>query len=107
MHERKRLMAERADIFVALPGGIGTMEELFEVWTWHQLGYHDQPIGLLNVQGYYDGFLLFCRSMVAQGFLAEPQLETLATHHEPEALLNELHARWRASSSGRDDYSLI
>jgi uncharacterized protein (TIGR00730 family) len=55
MHERKRLMAERADAFVALPGGIGTFEEFFEVWTWRQLGYHDKPVGLLNVGGYYDG----------------------------------------------------
>jgi uncharacterized protein (TIGR00730 family) len=52
MHERKRLMAERSDAFVALPGGIGTFEELFEVWTWLQLGYHDKPVGLLNATGY-------------------------------------------------------
>jgi uncharacterized protein (TIGR00730 family) len=54
MHERKQMMAERSDAFVALPGGIGTFEELFEVWTWRQLGYHDKPVGLLNVDGYYD-----------------------------------------------------
>ena len=53
MHERKRLMAERADAFLALPGGIGTFEELFEAWTWRQLGYHDKPLGLLDVGGYY------------------------------------------------------
>ena len=53
MHERKRLMAERSDAFLALPGGIGTLEELFEVWTWRQLGYHDKPVGLLNSDGYY------------------------------------------------------
>jgi uncharacterized protein (TIGR00730 family) len=51
MHERKRMMAERADAFLALPGGIGTFEELFEVWTWRQLGYHDKPVGLLNTGG--------------------------------------------------------
>jgi uncharacterized protein (TIGR00730 family) len=54
MHERKRMMAERADVFLALPGGIGTFEEFFEVWTWRQLGYHNKPIGLLNTEGYYD-----------------------------------------------------
>ena len=54
MHQRKQAMAEAADAFLALPGGIGTFEELFEVWTWRQLGYHDKPIGLLNVDGYYD-----------------------------------------------------
>ena len=59
MHERKQMMAERADAFLALPGGIGTFEELFEVWTWRQLGYHDKPIGLLNVDGYYDALLAF------------------------------------------------
>ena len=53
------MMAERSDVFVALPGGIGTFEELFEVWTWRQLGYHDKPIGLLNAGGYYDGLLGF------------------------------------------------
>ena len=57
MHQRKTMMAERSDAFLALPGGIGTFEELFEVWTWRQLGYHDQPIGLLNVAGYYDPLL--------------------------------------------------
>ena len=60
MHERKAMMAERSDAFVALPGGIGTFEELFEVWTWRQLGYHGKPLGLLNVAGYYDGLLVWC-----------------------------------------------
>jgi uncharacterized protein (TIGR00730 family) len=107
MHERKRLMAERADLFVALPGGIGTMEELFEVWTWHQLGYHDQPIGLLNVAGYYDGFLQFCARMVAEGFLAAEQLGSLLTSDAPAALLDALAARLASQAGGRDDYSKI
>ena len=59
MHERKRLMAENSDGFVALPGGFGTMEELFEVITWQQLGYHKKPIGVLNVNGYFDSLLTF------------------------------------------------
>src|SRR5574343_857044 len=66
MHERKRMMMERADAFVALPGGIGTFEELFEAWTWRQLGYHDKPVGVLNAEGYYDGLLTFLASCVDQ-----------------------------------------
>ncbi|MBL8345157.1 MAG: TIGR00730 family Rossman fold protein [Rubrivivax sp.] len=106
MHQRKQQMAERSDLFIAMPGGIGTMEELFEVWTWRQLGYHDQPIGLLNVAGYYDGFLSFCARMVAEGFLAAEQKETLATSEDPERLLLELAARAR-HAAGPEDYSRI
>jgi len=73
MHDRKRMMAERADAFLALPGGIGTLEELFEVWTWRQLGYHDKPIGILNTAGYYQGLLDFMRHAVGQEFLNDAQ----------------------------------
>ncbi|MDD1633959.1 MAG: TIGR00730 family Rossman fold protein, partial [Methylococcaceae bacterium] len=59
MHERKMLMAELSDGFIALPGGIGTLEELFEIWTWAQLGFHNKPCGLLNVEGYYDSLIGF------------------------------------------------
>ena len=107
MHERKRLMAERADLFIAMPGGIGTMEELFEVWTWRQLGYHDQPIGLLNIAGYYDSLLGFLRLMVAQGFVAKTQLESIKTGVDPEQLLLALVAEATARTSGSDDYSRI
>lgn len=69
MHERKALMAELSDGFVALPGGIGTCEELFEVWTWSQLGYHAKPCALLNVNGFFDGMRQFIDHMVTQGFL--------------------------------------
>jgi uncharacterized protein (TIGR00730 family) len=74
MHERKAMMAERSDAFVALPGGIGTFEELFEVWTWRQLGYHDKPVGILNVDGYYDAMLQFLQSCVGNGFMGEWQM---------------------------------
>ena len=90
MHERKRMMAERADAFVALPGGIGTFEELFEVWTWRQLGYHDKPVGLLNVDGYYDGLLGFLGSTVEQQFLSEWQMNLVQTDTDPLALLRRL-----------------
>ena len=90
MHERKRMMAERADVFLALPGGIGTFEEFFEVWTWRQLGYHDKPVGLLNTEGYYDGLLQFAQHSVTQGFLSDWQLDLIRCSAQPEALLREL-----------------
>ncbi len=90
MHERKAMMAERCDAFVALPGGIGTFEELFEVWTWRQLGYHDKPLGLLNVDGYYDGLLAFLRTSVQSGLMSDWQMGLLSTHTEVDALLRTL-----------------
>ncbi len=75
MHERKALMAERSQAFLALPGGIGTFEELFEVWTWSQLGYHDKPIGLLDVAGYYQPLLAFLAGSVAAGFMGPWQMD--------------------------------
>jgi uncharacterized protein (TIGR00730 family) len=106
MHVRKRLMAERADAFVALPGGLGTLEELFEVWTWRQLGYHDKPIGLLNVGGFYDGLLAFMDHCVAQGFLDAAQRATVLVDTEPARLLDTLAAA-AARATAPDDYSRI
>lgn len=90
MHERKAMMAQRSDAFLALPGGIGTFEELFEVWTWRQLGYHDKPIGLLNVAGYYDAMLAFLHSSTASGFMSEWQMGLMATDTDIHALLPRL-----------------
>ncbi len=90
MHERKRMMAERADAFLALPGGIGTFEEFFEVWTWRQLGYHDKPVGLLNVGGYYDGLETFLRTGVEQQFMNAWQMELIRVGRDPATLLPEL-----------------
>jgi hypothetical protein len=90
MHERKRMMAERADAFLALPGGIGTLEELFEAWTWRQLGYHDKPVGLLNIAGYYDKLLEFLRSSVEQQFMGDWQMTLIREDADPAALLREL-----------------
>ncbi|QKO21502.1 TIGR00730 family Rossman fold protein [Rhodoferax sp. BAB1] len=90
MHDRKRMMAERSDAFVALPGGIGTFEELFEVWTWRQLGYHDKPVGILNCAGYYDGLLAFLAHTVEQQFLSDWQMSLIQTGDEPAALLSSL-----------------
>lgn len=106
MHQRKRMMAERADAFVALPGGIGTLEELYEVWTWRQLGYHDQPIGLLNTAGYYDALLAFMRHTVTEGFLAADQLASIEVGDDPGTLLDRLHALAR-DAGARDDYGRI
>lgn len=90
MHERKALMAERSNAFLALPGGIGTFEELFEVWTWRQLSYHDKPIGLLNVAGYYDAMLAFLQHSVASGFIGEWQMGLVQTGQETDVLLRSL-----------------
>jgi uncharacterized protein (TIGR00730 family) len=87
MHDRKRMMAERADAFLALPGGIGTFEELFEVWTWRQLGYHDKPVGLLNTGGYYDELLAFLQSSVRHGFMSDWQMGLLRTGTDAQPLL--------------------
>lgn len=104
MHQRKQAMAERADAFLALPGGIGTFEELFEVWTWRQLGYHDQPIGLLNTAGYYDALLGFLQQTVRDGFVSPPTHAMLDVGSEPVALLERLAVRAQ-SARRRDDYS--
>ncbi|HMN20215.1 MAG TPA: TIGR00730 family Rossman fold protein [Ottowia sp.] len=90
MHERKRLMAEHADAFLALPGGIGTFEEFFEAWTWRQLGYHEKPVGLLNQAGYYDAMIEFLRHSVDAGFMEEAQLRMVTTHNHPHRLLEAL-----------------
>ena len=90
MHERKRIMAEHADAFLALPGGIGTLEEFFEVWTWRQLGYHDKPVGLLNLDGFYDSLLTFLASAVTSGFMNEWQMGLIRTGSDAERLMAEL-----------------
>ena len=90
MHERKSLMAAKADAFLALPGGIGTFEEFFEAWTWKQLGYHDKPVGLLNTGGYYDALLQFLGTSVASGFMSDWQMDLLQVGNEPTALMQQL-----------------
>ncbi|MBE0588404.1 MAG: TIGR00730 family Rossman fold protein [Betaproteobacteria bacterium HGW-Betaproteobacteria-9] len=87
MHDRKRLMAEHADAFLALPGGIGTFEEFFEVWTWRQLGYHEKPVGLLNVAGYYDGLMQFLHSTVEQQFMGTWQMDLIRMDTDLQRLL--------------------
>lgn len=90
MHARKSAMAERSDAFIALPGGIGTFEELFEVWTWTQLGFQGKPCGLLNVEGYYDSLLAFLDHAVAEGFVQAAHRRILSVDSDPERLLEQL-----------------
>ncbi len=87
MHARKALMAELADGFVALPGGIGTLEEFFETWTWAQLGMHTKPCGLLNVAGYFDPLLEFLDHAVAEKFVRDAHRAMVIVESDPEKLL--------------------
>ncbi|MBI5757148.1 MAG: TIGR00730 family Rossman fold protein [Planctomycetales bacterium] len=88
MHERKALMAELSDAFIALPGGIGTMEEFFEVWTWSQLGYHAKPCGLINSAGYFDGLISFLDHMTADQFLRAEHRSMLMVAQTASELLD-------------------
>ncbi|WP_062208253.1 TIGR00730 family Rossman fold protein [Streptomyces sp. NBRC 109706] len=90
MHERKALMAERADAFVALPGGLGTLEEIFEVWSWRQLGFHAKPVGFLDAGGFWTPLLGALRGLVDAGFLAAPTLDDLAVAPDLPSLLTTL-----------------
>jgi hypothetical protein len=87
MHERKTLMADLSDGFIAMPGGIGTFEEIFEIWTWAQLGIHAKPCGLLNVAGYYDALTAFLDHAAAEQFLKPSQRSLLMVEQAPQALL--------------------
>ncbi len=92
MHERKALMAELSDGFIALPGGIGTFEELFEIWTWAQLGYHAKPVALFNVDGFYDRLLAFLDQVTDEGFLKPVHRGMLITEREVGALLSAIRS---------------
>jgi len=92
MHERKTRMAELSDGFIAMPGGIGTFEELFEVWTWAQLGIHAKPVGLLNVAGYYDALTAFLDHAKEEQFLKPQHRSVLIVEPEPVALLGRFAA---------------
>ncbi|GAB3654659.1 hypothetical protein GCM10028813_27080 [Ramlibacter alkalitolerans] len=102
MHQRKSLMAERADAFLAMPGGIGTFEEFFEAWTWKQLGFHRKPVGLFDLGGYYQPLLQFLQQSVDSGFMSEWQMELLTIGDDLEALLEKLVEAARSSPGGVD-----
>ncbi len=90
MHERKLKMADLADAFIALPGGVGTLEETFEVWTWTQLGIHSKPIGLLNVAGFYDRLIAFADQLVEDGFVKPDHRAIALADDDPERLIDRL-----------------
>jgi uncharacterized protein (TIGR00730 family) len=92
IHERKALMTELADGFIALPGGIGTLEEFFEIWTWAQLGIHTKPCGLLNVSGYFDSLLAFLEHAVSEKFILDRHREMVLVEANVETLLERLMA---------------
>jgi uncharacterized protein (TIGR00730 family) len=106
MHERKQTMAERSDAFIALPGGIGTLEELYEVWSWQQLGYHDKPVALLNVDGYYDALLEFMAQSHRRGFVSDAQHCALLVDKDVGRLLERVAAA-ASTATAPDDYSRI
>jgi uncharacterized protein (TIGR00730 family) len=92
MHERKQRMADLSDAFVALPGGLGTLDELFEIYTWAQLGMHRKPIGLMNVEGYFDGLVGFLEHAVAERFVREDHRDMLIVENEPAPMLERLES---------------
>jgi uncharacterized protein (TIGR00730 family) len=100
MHERKALMAELSDGFVALPGGAGTLEELIEIYTWSQLGLHDKPMGALNVRGYYDGLAALLDHAVREGFLRPEHRAAMHVEPTPAALLERFDG-WRPARVGK------
>lgn len=92
MHERKAQFTELSDGFLTLPGGVGTMDELWEAISWAQLGYHDKPVGLLNAFDFYDGLLAFTRHMVDTGFIRPAHARILIAEHELDLLLERMEA---------------
>lgn len=90
MHERKALMAELSDGFIAMPGGIGTLKETFEIWTWAQLGDHHKPCALLNIEGFYDGLTSFLDTVVKEGFLRKEHRQTMICEAQPQLLLTAM-----------------
>ena len=105
MHERKALMAELADGFVALPGGLGTLEEFFEAWTWAQLGLHHKPCGLLNICGYYDRLISFMDHAVDQGFVHELHRQMVLVADSAELLFDQFET-YRSPRTSKAEWAL-
>lgn len=100
MHERKAKMTELTDAFVCLPGGIGTMDELMEAWTWNALGYHSKPFCLLNIDGFWEGFAQFCDTVTDQGFMSEDRRRQLLMADTPADAIDKLDAAAKAAQDG-------
>lgn len=94
MHERKAMMSELSNAFIILPGGIGTLEEFFEVWTWEQLRLHNKPIGVLNISGYYDDMIKFLDNSVEKSFLRKADRDLILIDDDPTKLLIKMQARY-------------
>ncbi|WP_028305115.1 TIGR00730 family Rossman fold protein [Oceanospirillum maris] len=92
MHTRKAAMADMADAFVALPGGVGTFEEIFEAWTWAQLGYHNKPCAFYNVEGFYEPLFAMIDSVADSGFMKQDYIEMLIKTNQPEELLAQIQS---------------
>ena len=92
MHERKQLMADLSDGFVALPGGVGTLEELFETWTWLQLSFHEKPVAVWNIGGFYDWLVGLLPHLVGQGFLRQKHADVLLVEKDSERLMERMAA---------------
>ncbi|MCG8569729.1 MAG: TIGR00730 family Rossman fold protein [Spirochaetes bacterium] len=91
MHERKAMMYDLADGFIILPGGIGTIEEFFETYTWYQLGYHNKPIGLLNINDFYEKLITFLKHMIDEGFFRQEYLNQLIIDKDPKQLIQKIN----------------
>jgi uncharacterized protein (TIGR00730 family) len=100
MHERKAKMTDLADAFLALPGGVGTLDELFEAWSWNALGYHKKPFCLLNVDGFWDGMIEFIDHAAQSGFLSESRRNQLLVAETPEQALEYLDEAAAAATQG-------
>ena len=90
MHHRKKMMADLSDAFVAMPGGVGTLEELFEAYTWAQLGYHQKPVAVLNIDGFYDPLIAMLKHTVQEGFMRQTYLDALEFDSDPTELIGKL-----------------
>ncbi|MCC8400924.1 TIGR00730 family Rossman fold protein [Paraburkholderia sp. MMS20-SJTN17] len=104
MHHRKKMMAELSDAFVAMPGGAGTLEELFEVFTWAQLGYHGKPVALLNIGGFYEPLIRLLQHTVDEGFMSKTYLDMLQIDADPAALIGKLR---RYEPPARDKWAAV
>ncbi|WP_027795492.1 LOG family protein [Paraburkholderia acidipaludis] len=100
MHHRKKMMADLADAFVAMPGGAGTLEELFEVYTWAQLGYHHKPVAVLNIDGFYDPLIALLQHTVREGFMRQTYFDLLQVDSDPAVLIEKLE-RYRAPAQDK------
>jgi uncharacterized protein (TIGR00730 family) len=100
MHHRKKMMADLSDAFVAMPGGAGTLEELFEVYTWAQLGYHHKPVAVLNIDGFYDPLISLLQHTVREGFMRQTYFDLLQIDSDPAALIEKLE-RYRAPAQDK------